>query len=127
MALYDKRMTDSNGDKVADNRVIFRKNETVESAYAKAKERWPTLAASDIWRRIIEQWNFAQDTGTSKTQKIADIDARLTQHGVVLAEIANTTLTLVERVERMGQLLVEFVRIVEEIKQQLAEHGFEEE
>lgn len=110
---------------MTDNRAQFRKDDMTQRALEKASEKWPDLKESERYRRMIEQWLLNQDTGTSKTQKIADIDARLGRQEVMLSELANVALTSAERTERILQLLTELIAIVQEMKSNLAEHDLD--
>lgn len=92
----------------------------------KAKEKWPLLNQSELLRKIVEQWNQLQDAGTSKTQKLADIDARLVEYGALLAQLSDSATTVADRVTKLGELFEKIYPVIVEMKEQLAQHGFDE-
>jgi len=112
---------------LTDNRTQFRIDATTENALSKARQKWPILNQSELLRKIIEQWNQLQDSGTSKTQKLADIDARLAEYSVLLAQLSESSISIADRVTKLGDLFAKIYPVIVEMKEQLAQHGFEEE
>lgn len=111
---------------MTDNRAQFRIDATTEMALAKAKEKWPLLNQSELLRKIVEQWNQLQDAGTSKTQKLADIDVRLVEYGVMLSQLSDSSISIIDRIAKIEDLFAKLYPVIVEMKEQLAQHGFEE-
>ncbi|TXH52430.1 MAG: hypothetical protein E6Q97_15905 [Desulfurellales bacterium] len=106
--------------------IRVRRTKSLERAMALAEEKWPGIGGNtDYLQRIAEQWLNSQDAGTSKTQKIVDIDSRLAEHGKMLAQLTDAALTSAERTEKILQLLTGLIAIVQEMKSDLAEHDLD--
>jgi hypothetical protein len=107
--------------------IRLRRTKNIDRALALVEEKWPGVEGdTDKLQRVAEQWLLQQDAGTSKTQKLADIDARLAGIDVQLAQITDSTLTVVERVTKLGELFDKLYPVIVEMKEQLAQHGFKE-
>lgn len=106
--------------------IRVRRTKSIDRALALIEEKFPSLEGdTDKLQRVAEQWVNLQDAGTSKTQKIADIDTKLAEHGKTLDELAKSSASTVERIFELEKLVKAIYDVVLEMKAQVQEHGYE--
>lgn len=106
--------------------IRVRRTKSIDRALSLIEKKFPDLDGdTEKLQRVAEQWVNLQDAGTSKTQKMIDIDTKLTEHSKALLELTQTSLSVVDRVFKLETLVKSIYDIVLEMKGQVQEHGYE--
>ena len=109
---------------MADNRSQFRIDLVTKEALAKAEEKWPLLNKSELLRKIVEQWNQAQELGFSKTQKLVEIqqDTRNIQQDT--HNIQQDTRNILYQMVTLREEMQELSDRLTNLESRVEEHGF---